>query len=450
MTQTTPPSSTREGSLEAPTRHALGWREPSFWDPQALEKELERVFDICHGCRRCVSLCHAFPTLFDLVDASATMEVDGVAKSDYKKVVDQCYLCDLCYQTKCPYVPPHAWNVDFPHLMLRAKAQAHQRGETRWQAKALSNTHAVGKLASIPVVVEAVNAANRAKPTRKLLDKVLGVHPDATVPTYHARTARKRLKRMPSVAAAKAAGPTRGKVAIFVTCYGEYNMPQVVEDLVAVFAHNSIEIKLVEREQCCGMPKLELGDLDSVDRYKQANLPVLKREIDAGYDLIAPIPSCVLMFKQEIPLMYPDDADVAAVRARFFDPFEYLMHRHQAGLFNTTFARELGKVAYHVPCHQRVQNIGPKTRDILKLIPNTRFEMIERCSGHDGTYGVKSSTYALARKIAKPVVERVVRAEAQHFSSDCPMAGAHIAAGVEGGRATATHPISLLRMAYGL
>jgi Fe-S oxidoreductase len=451
MSPATPPSSTaREGSLEAPTRHPLRWREAPFWDAHALEQELERVFDICHGCRRCVSLCHAFPTLFDLVDASPTLEVDGVAKSDYKKVVDQCYLCDLCYQTKCPYVPPHAWNVDFPHLMLRAKAQAHKRGETTWRAKALSNTHTVGKLASIPVVVEAVNAANRAKPTRKLLDKVLGVHPEATVPTYHARTARKRLKRMPEVATTQTAGPTRGKVAIFVTCYGEYNMPQVVEDLVAVFVHNGIEVKLVEREQCCGMPKLELGDLDSVDRYKQANLPALKREIDAGYDLIAPIPSCVLMFKQEIPLMYPDDADVAAVRARFFDPFEYLMHRHQAGLFNTNFARELGKVAYHVPCHQRVQNIGPKTRDILKLIPNTSFEMIERCSGHDGTYGVKSATYALARKIAKPVVERVERAAAAHFSSDCPMAGAHIAAGVAGGEATATHPISLLRLAYGL
>ena len=154
-----PPSTTpREGSLDAPTRHALDWKNPLFYDQASLDAELERVFHICHGCRRCVSLCQAFPTLFDLVDESKTMEVDGVAKSDYAKVVEQCYLCDLCYQTKCPYVPPHEWNVDFPHLMLRAKAAAHQRGETTTGAKILSSTTTVGKLATIPVVVNAVNA----------------------------------------------------------------------------------------------------------------------------------------------------------------------------------------------------------------------------------------------------------------------------------------------------
>ena len=164
-------TSTREGNLEAPTRHALDWKNPQFYDPAALEAEMERVFHICHGCRRCVSLCQAFPTLFDLVDESSTMEVDGVAKSDYAKVVDQCYLCDLCYQTKCPYVPPHPWNVDFPHVMLRAKAAAHKRGETNLSAKILSSTTAVGKLATIPVVVEVVNAANRSGIGRKLLEK---------------------------------------------------------------------------------------------------------------------------------------------------------------------------------------------------------------------------------------------------------------------------------------
>jgi len=110
----------REGSLEAPTRHPIDWKNPDYFNEDALNAELERVFDICHGCRRCVSLCNAFPTLFDLVDESDTMGVDGVSKEDYSKVVDQCYLCDLCFQTKCPYVPPHEWNVDFPHLMLQA------------------------------------------------------------------------------------------------------------------------------------------------------------------------------------------------------------------------------------------------------------------------------------------------------------------------------------------
>ena len=258
-------------------------------------------------------------------------------------------------------------------------------------------------------------------------------------------------------------------------------MPEVVEDLVRVLRHNRIETMMVEREQCCGMPKLELGDLDAVARYKDANLPYLLKAIDAGYDIIAPIPSCVLMFKQELPLMFPGDADVLRsarpdrvgraepeaarpgttdeapedgravlrVKRAIFDPFEYLMQRHAAGLLATDFPVALGKIAYHVPCHQRVQNIGPKTRDALMLVPGTEITMIERCSGHDGTYGVKKDTYPLARKIAKPVVDRVAKADAAHFSSDCPMAGAHIADGVSK-TARAEHPITLLRKAYGL
>jgi Fe-S oxidoreductase len=440
----------QEGSLQAPTRHPLGWREPKFWDAGALEKELERVYDICHGCRRCVSLCQAFPTLFDLIDNSKTMEVDGVAKADYDKVVDQCYLCDLCYQTKCPYVPPHAWNVDFPHLMLRAKAHKHRNGETNWQSKLLSSTIGVGRLASIPVIVQTVNASNQAAPVRKLLDKLLGVHPDAVIPTYDSNTGRKRLQRLQGGAeGVLPAGPTRGRVAIFTTCYGNYNMPQVVEDLAVVLRHNGIEVKRLASEKCCGMPKLELGDLDAVARFKEANLPVLHAAVQAGYDILAPIPSCVLMFKQELPLMFPEDLGLAEVRRAIFDPFEYLMHRHNAKLFNTSFARELGKIAYHVPCHQRVQNIGPKTRDILKLIPNTSFEMIERCSGHDGTYGVKTKTYPAARKIGKPVVERMAKAGAAHYSSDCPMAGAHLVDALPD-KPAAQHPLSLLRLAYGI
>src|SRR6266446_9621447 len=211
----------REGNLEAPTRHPVAWRAPEFYEEAKLLGEMERVFDICHGCRRCVNLCTAFPTLFDLVDASATLEVDGVEKSQFWKVVDQCYLCDMCYMTKCPYVPPHPWNVDFPHLMLRAKAVKHQSGGTRWRDKVLSSTDLVGRLAGIPVVAEAVNAANRSAVGRKLLDAALGVHPEAPVPPYRSNTLRKQLaKRTKPTVAAQAAGVTRGKVALFATCYG--------------------------------------------------------------------------------------------------------------------------------------------------------------------------------------------------------------------------------------
>ncbi|MGH8539753.1 MAG: heterodisulfide reductase-related iron-sulfur binding cluster, partial [Stenotrophobium sp.] len=252
-----------EGGLHAPTRHPLDWKNPEFYDTPLLLQELERVYHICHGCRRCVSLCHAFPTMFDLVDNSPTMEVDGVAKADYMKVVDQCYLCDLCYQTKCPYVPPHPWNVDFPHLMLRAKAVQFKNGEVPLSRKLITNTTAVGKLASIPVVTETVNASNRSPLLRKLLDKTMGVHPQAKLPEYHSKTAH-RLVKPAAAPLPMNAGPTRGRVAVFVTCYGNYNMPQVVDDLVTVLRHNHVEVKLIEKEECCGMPKLELGYLESV------------------------------------------------------------------------------------------------------------------------------------------------------------------------------------------
>ncbi len=442
----------REGNLEAPTRHPLNWRDPSFYDEHALEKELERVFDICHGCRRCFSLCQAFPTMFDAIDESPTGELDGVDKRVYWKVVDHCYLCDMCYMTKCPYVPPHPWNLDFPHLMLRAKAVKARRGETSFRDRMLTSTDTVGSLAGIPVVAQLVNAANSSKLGRKLLDKVLHVHPEAPLPEYHSRSARARLaKHMPAPGAAPVATPeTSGRVVLFTTCYGNRNEPDLATDLAAVFAHNGIELTLAERERCCGMPKLELGDLDAVARLKEENIPQLLRLVEQGCDIVAPIPSCVLMFKQELPLMFPADAAVQRVKARIFDPFEYLMHRHKAGLLRTDFKARLGKVSYHVPCHLRVQNIGLKTRDVLRLVPDTTVEVIERCSGHDGSYAVKSEFREASMKIARPVIQKVDSGGADYFSSDCPMAGHQISSGLADQAREPTPPLKLLRIAYGI
>ena len=443
-----PTEGRREGSLQAPTRHPLEWREPGFYNEEALMEELERVFDICHGCRRCVSLCQSFPTLFDLVDNSPTLEMDGVKKEDYWQVVDHCYLCDLCFMTKCPYVPPHEWNVDFPHLMLRAKAVKFKKGDIKKRDKLLTNTDMVGKLAGIPVVVQAVNAANRSGAMRKMLDKVLGVHPEAILPQYHSKTLRKRVKnRDGNGQVAVPAGRTRGKVALFATCYGNYNEPHVGEDLIAVFRHNDIPVTLAEKERCCGMPKLELGDLEAVARAKEVNIPALVKLVDKGWDIVAPVPSCVLMFKQELPLMFPDDPEVAKVKQAIFDPFEYLMLRHKEGKLKTDFKKELGSVSYHVPCHLRVQNIGLKTREALSLVPNTKIDTIERCSGHDGTYAVKSEFHKISMKICKPVVNRVEQAKPDHYSSDCPMAGHQIENGLQTGMKP-EHPMSLLRQAY--
>ena len=452
----------REGSLEAPTRHPLDWNTPGFYDEGALTKELERVFDICHGCRRCFSLCNAFPTLFDAVDATPTGEVASVDRKVFGQVVDHCYLCDMCFMTKCPYVPPHPWNVDFPHLMLRAKAARTRKEGIGLRNRALAATDAVGRIAGIPVVAQIVNAVNHSRPGRVLLESALGVDVTAPVPRYYSRTARKRLRRLGTVAAAEAdagggAAPaaarareeTTGKVALFTTCYGNRNQPQLNEDLVVVLEHNGIAVALLAYERCCGMPRLELGDLEGVARLKDHNVPQLLRAIDSGFDILAPIPSCVLMFKQELPLMFPDDAGVRRVANRIFDPFEYLMLRHRAGLLRTDFKRSLGKVSYHVPCHLRVQNIGLKTRDLLRLVPDTTVEPIERCSGHDGTYGVKKEFRAASMKIGRPVMQRIESAAADHYASDCPMAGEQIASGLATPREP-EHPLRLLRLAYGL
>jgi len=437
----------REGNLEAPTRHALDWRNPDFYDEQKLLKEMERVFDICHGCRRCVSLCQSFPTLFDLVDSSESLEVDGVAKGDYGKVVEHCYLCDLCYMTKCPYVPPHAWNLDFPHLMLRAKAVAFRKGETKLRDKVLTSTDAMGGTLANPVTAPIVNAVNKVNLLRATLEKVAGIDAEAWIPAYASRPLRRRVAA-PAALTPEPAGRTTGKVALFATCFINRNEPEIGEDLIAVFQYNGIPVSLTREEKCCGMPRLELGDLESVRRNKEFNIPRLAALVDQGFDLTALVPSCVLMFKQELPLMFPDDADVLKVKAAFFDPFEYLMLRHKEGKLKTEFATGLGKVVYQAACHQRVQNIGPKTREILSLIPDTKIETVERCSGHDGTYAVKAEFHDSAVKIVKPIVTRVNQVKPDHFGSDCAMAGHHIAH--VRGEGAAEHPISLLRRAYGV
>ncbi|WP_424894398.1 heterodisulfide reductase-related iron-sulfur binding cluster [Tepidimonas sp. HKU79] len=446
----------REGNLEPPTRHPLDWKNPEFYDEDKCFAELERIFDICHGCRRCVSLCAAFPTLFDLIDEGKTGELDGVDKADYWKVVDQCYMCDLCYMTKCPYTPPHEWNLDFPHTMLRAKAIKFRQGKVKAAEKFLASTDVHGSLAGIPIVVQTVNAVNRTKPARALMESALGVHRDAWMPELAAKTFRRAAPESPTSQAIDGER-TPGKVAIFSTCYVNYNEPGIGLDLLRVLAHNGIAYTLVEKERCCGMPKLELGDLQSVAAAKEANIPVLARYAREGYAILSAVPSCTLMFKQEIPLMFPDDPDVQAVKEAMWDPFEYLTARRRDGLLKTDFPRPLGKVSYQIPCHGRVQNIGRRTEELLKSIPGTQVQTIERCSGHAGTYGVKKATHPVAMKIGKPVFKAMAQwkdgSAPDYISSDCPLGGHHIAQGFEVnqlGTPQLAHPLTLLATAYGL
>ena len=457
--------SIKEGSLEAPTRHPVAWNKPAFWDEGGLEKELERVFDICHGCRRCVSLCNAFPVLFDLVDNSSSQELDTVDKARYADVVDQCYLCDVCFMTKCPYVPPHAFDLDFPHLMLRAKAVSFRKTGGRLRDRVLSSTDQLGSFAGIPIVTQVVNAVNQSTLGRFVTEKALGVDRKAWRPDYAGT-------RFLTSAHAEALPPVRdgertpGKVAVYATCYVNYNEPGIGHDLLKILDHNEIPYALVEKEACCGMPKLELGDLEGLRRLKEINIPQLARLAREGYAIMAAIPSCTLMYAKELPLLFPDDVDVKLVSQNMWDPFDYLAARNKDGLLKNAFPRSLGAVSYHIPCHSRVQNRGRKTEEVLRWIPNTTVTTVERCSGHAGTSGVKKEFHKTAMKIGKPVFRAMAQGQPDYISSDCQLAGHHIQQGMDeladgavaaGGadaarlhRPELAHPITLLRMAYGL
>jgi Fe-S oxidoreductase len=313
-----------------------------------------------------------------------------------------------------------------------------------------------GQFAGIPVVVQVANALNRTKPMRTLLDATLHVHPEAWLPDLAASRFRWSAKQRGAASTVTNGERTPGKVAIFATCYVNYNEPGIGHDLLKVLAHNDIPYEIVEKESCCGMPKLELGDLDAVARHKEANMPVLARYAKEGFAILSAIPSCTLMFKQELPLMFPDDADVKRVQEAMFDPFEYLMARHKDGLLKTDFKQPLGKVSYHIPCHGRVQKIGRKTEEVLKLIGQAvtvQLNTVERCSGHAGTYGVKTPTHPVAMKIGRPVFKAMATGGPDYISSDCALAGHHIAQGMAQQGAPASklaHPLSLVRIAYGL
>ena len=437
----------------SPQRYPLAWKTDPFWDPDALSDELQRVFDICHSCRRCLSLCSAFPTLFDLIDESETMEVDSLTREDYTRVVERCYLCDMCFMAKCPYVPPHEWEVDFPRLMLRAKAQHYRNQGVSFRDETLTRTDRLGGLAAHPGVAQLVNAVNHNATFRAGLEKALGVHRQRELPDYTTQPFGRWKARHASLAEAQArpgeGEGTTGKVAVFGTCYVNYQMPELGRSLTAVLEHNGIPVRFAEKEQCCGMPRWELGDLDGVAGALEALMPQLEPLVDAGWDILAPVPSCALMLRQEYTALAPEDERVRKVAERVFDPFEYLYLRHRDGLLQTDFAQGLGRVAYHRPCHQHAQAIGSRTPQVLELAPDTEVTAVERCSGHDGTWGVKVEWFEKSLAIGKPLFRRIREAEADVYTSDCPIAGTQIKQGLATDQGP-VHPLVLLRQAYGL
>ena len=445
----------REGSLDAPIRHPIDWHNPTFYDGDDLDEELRRVFDICHTCRRCFNLCDSFPTLFDLIDESETMELDSVDSSDFKQVIDGCTLCDMCFLTKCPYVPPHEFNIDFPHLMLRYRAQEHTEGKSQFIPGQLAKTDRNGKL--FGAIDGLANWATRLGNgiTRPIMETVAKIDRDAFLPPFNRKTFMDQAKANPP--AVDASAPAAGrKVVLYATCFANYNTPNIGTAMHGILARNGVEVEVVY-PQCCGMPQLEQGNIAQVAENAASVSADLKPWIEKGYDVVALVSSCTLMFKFEWPLIVPDNEDVKLLSEATYDAAEYLVDiAKNEGLAEGMQPLE-GGVAMHLACHARAQNMGPKGVDLLNYIPDANVTAIERCSGHGGSWGVFKGNFDTALKVGRPAARAAMAEGTSFVASECPLASEHLVQGIErlnrdGADVPnqAFHPVELVARAYGI
>jgi glycerol-3-phosphate dehydrogenase subunit C len=438
-----------EGSLGAPTREIIKWNDPDFADEAKLDAEMRRVFDVCHGCRRCFNLCDSFPRLFDLIDQSPNEDVEHLKTQDFKPIVDACTLCDMCFMTKCPYVPPHPFMLDFPHLMLRHRFVEAKKGHVEFTQRQLGETDRNGSVARFgaPLLNWASDIDN--KPMRALMDKTAGIDAKATLPKFFARTFVTAAKQKTNEINKSAPAFGKRKAALYATCFVNYNKPQVGMDGRAVLNHIGVQTK-VTYPGCCGMPLMEQAELSRVAENAAKVSKQLCTLIDEGYDIVALTASCGLMLKFEWALIVPDNLDVKRVQEHVFDIDEYVVDvAKKEGLPPGLTALPEG-ITVHLACHARAQNMGPKAAEMLKMIPNTPVDIIERCSGHGGTFGVVKPTHDLAVKVGRPVFRAANTQARGHIVSDCPLAAMHIVAHTQTPAREPEHPIQIMARAFGL
>jgi glycerol-3-phosphate dehydrogenase subunit C len=442
---------TGEGSLEAPTRQIIDWQNPDFADPVKLDAEMRRVFDICHGCRRCFNLCDSFPRLFDLIDSSPEEDVEHLKSEDFKPVVEACTLCDMCFMTKCPYVPPHPFMLDFPHLMLRHRFVEAKAGERNGEfvQRQLAEMDRNGKAARFvsPIVNWASDRSNTV--TRALMEKTAGIDAKATLPKFHARTFTAAAKQDEGKVNAAAPAFGKRKAALYATCFVNYNKPDTGMDARAVLNHIGVET-VVSYPGCCGMPFLEQAELDRVSQNAAKVSSELCKLIDQGYDIVALTASCGLMLKFEWALVCPDNPDVKRLAEHVFDIDEYVVDVAKKDGLPTGLTALPEGVTVHLACHARAQNMGPKAAEMLKMIPDTPVDVIERCSGHGGTFGVVKPTHDVGVKVGRPVFRAADKQQRGHIVSDCPLAAQHIVAHTETPAREPEHPIQIMARAFGL
>ncbi len=441
----------REGSLDAPTRHPIAWQDDAFYDEAALDDELRRVFDICHGCRRCFNLCDSFPKLFDLVDESPNEEVADLSAGQLKAVVDECTLCDMCFLTKCPYVPPHEFDLDFPHLMVRYRAVEHKKGETGFIDKQLAQTDRNGALGGFADGL-ANWATREGSPVRGIMQAVTGIDKNAYLPPFADVPLSKSAAANRPVPNPDAPAFGR-KVVLYASCYGEFNDQTPGEAAIKLLSYNGVQVR-VEHPACCGMPKFENGDLGGVAASAESIAAFFGPLIDEGYDIVPLTTSCALMLKFEWPLLLPEHQGVAKLSKATFDLSEYVVDvAKRQGLM--PIAEMPAAIGVHFACHARAQNMGPKAVEMLKLIPGATPQLTERCSGHGGKWGIFKENFETAIKVGKPAARNIAKGNPDIIVTECPLAGPHLRQVMEANGSETIpdrigHPIEVMAKAYGL
>lgn len=413
------------------------------WTRADLEQETNRIFDVCDGCRRCFNLCPSFNTLLDRIDEYDS-DISKITAADYEQVEQECYYCKLCFN-HCPYTPPHQYEIDFPRLMAAWKKQRVQEKGASWRDRLLIQTDLIGKLGGMTASLS--NWALSTPWLRGLFEKILGLHRDRQV-LFFAKESfpqwwRKRTATIPTPSA-------QHKVVLFPSCMVNYQATDIGKATVQVLEKNNIEVVIPERQRCCSMPSFDVGDTNTMVQTAQHHLKLFQPYLEQGYDLVIPTPSCSLMFKREYPYLVPT-AEMNQLAKRTFDVCEYLMRLKKDGALSLEFTQTKHRIAYQAPCHLRDQNIGFKSKEVLELT-GAQVELIEKCSGHDGSWGAKVEFFDLSMNIAKKAVRPIVNSEPNMVASDCPLSALQLdqaGATQHSKKLTTQHPIQIIRDAYG-
>ncbi len=440
----------KEGSIGTPIRHPIDFENPDFLNLKKIDEEMRRVFDICHGCRRCFNLCDSFPKLFQTIDESKKEDVESLHSDQFSPVVDACTLCDMCFMTKCPYVPPHDFNIDFPHLMLRYRAAQKKNKLLNISAQLAQ----IDRNAKIGVIFSwlinwILNVKNKF--FRVVLELIVGIDKRAKLPIYNSETFTNYFKKNKDPVNLEAPSKNR-KVVIYTTCFVNFNKKSTGIAALKVLRKNGVEVREAY-PGCCGMPFLEQADLSKVTKQAMKISKDLMEWVDKGYRVITLTASCGLMLKFEWPLLLPNNKNIKKLSKHVSDIDEYIVDIAE----NEGLAKGLqeidGGVTVHNACHARAQNMGIKARDMLKLIPNIKLDVVERCAGHGGTFGVMKKTHSLALKVGRPTARQVKNKNNKYMASDCPLAGKHLKqmeSDISIKNDEALHPIELLAKSYKL